>query len=248
MMSDHRNEEEIQTIVRKGMSDNDRFYRRLFKLYQMIGFRHLFYDAREALFLVLSVLLFMPLVAVLFAFMQEASATQTLPTFSLLFMGTPFYFYAHMLLFVALKMEQPGVEVEQATRFSLVQLIALRTLVIAIFSLIGIILFVVFANELGVHIPVLQGLAIASSGLFLFASIYLTLMTTNQKKWLWHWGFPILWIAMTVGLYLLPGVPLEGIIQLVPTGVYTVLAITSFYYFYSQIQELFDDTKQKGEA
>lgn len=53
---------------------------------------------------------------------------------------------------------------------------------------------------------------------------------------------------MTVGLYLLPGVPLEGIIQLVPTGVYTVLAIASFYYFYSQIQELFDDTKQKGEV
>ncbi|GAJ97882.1 hypothetical protein [Geomicrobium sp. JCM 19055] len=141
MTNEHRNEQEIQTIVRKGMSDNDRFYRRLFKLYRMIGFRHLFYDGREAMFLVLSVLLFMPLVAVLFALMQEASATYTVPTLSLLFMGTPFYFYAHMLLFVVLKMEQPGIEVEQATHFNLVQLTALRTLVIAVSSLIGITFF-----------------------------------------------------------------------------------------------------------
>ncbi|WP_054705970.1 hypothetical protein [Bacillus sp. JCM 19041] len=236
---------EIERIVKAGMVEQAPFYKRIWRLYRRLGFRYLFYDRRELLLMVVMLLVGMPTLGFFIAEWVDSSPRNFGPL-GVLFTISPGNFILYVSAFVLFRINQAGAAVEFTTRYNMYQLSALRFLLFSVVALISMAVLIVCLAVQGAIISIVHAVLVSFSSLFLFAFLYLAILTRLKPSWVQRWGFVLFWIiGNTVFLYT-PFIPSEQLIGSIPIVVYVVILFACIYGFYEQTKRLFDLTKRKG--
>ncbi|NGZ74018.1 hypothetical protein [Saccharibacillus alkalitolerans] len=222
---DYPDEREIRlhvaSIVEKALPVRPSFPAYIGGMYRQLGFRHLFRDLTEIVFVLLlglGILVFMAL------FMLENANADSLYAF--IFIVSPLLYLAVSLIFFADLRRRDTYQVEMACRYNVYQLASLRMLTFSAVCLVLNAGFVCWIALTSGQVDLLRGLLLSASSLFAFAAAFLYGMLRGRTAagryatvGLWPLLNAGLWIAEPHGYrVLLSGVPIYAYLGLLLLG------------------------------
>ncbi|MCM3759951.1 hypothetical protein M3212_04010 [Alkalihalobacillus oceani] len=224
---------EIQTIVAAGLEEKDSFYKHLLKLYQQVGFKHLFHNRTELLFLFFTAIALLAFVAI----SGQSSMLQTDgQLYSFLFITSPLLYILSCLLSFLRVYEHQTYEVEMVCKWSFYDLTAFKMLMFSFVSLLGnAVIIGIVAPFTGIN-P-LFALLISAVALFLFSSFSLYVVYFLRSR-LTKYGFAAGWVVMNL---LLAGYSAEFyqlFLSRVPVVIYLLLCVASAGMYVASLKKM----------
>lgn len=222
---------QINLILDKGLEKEEHFYSYIKNMYKQIGFKNLFHDKAELIFigvLLLSILL----LGILGIKRNTMMSKEIIYTF--IFIISPLYYLiTNIFSFMNMK-ENNTYEIEMVCKYNLYQVSALRMLV---FSVISIFLSVIFILGLYNKIDILRGIMISITSIFLFSSLLLYSMVKLKSK-IGRYLVIGFWIIGNLILLRLSFNQYFEFLQTMPMVVYVLVAVTSLFIYMKNIQIL----------
>ena len=231
MPDDLEIQNQINLILDKGLKKEEHFYSYIKNMYKKIGFRNLFHDKAELIFigvLLLSILLFGILG------IKRSSMISKERIYIFIFIISPLYYLiTNIFSFMNMK-ENNTYEIEMVCKYNLYQVSALRMLV---FSVISIFLSVIFILGLYNKIDILRGIMISITSIFLFSSLLLYSMV-KLKSEIGRYLVIGFWIIGNLILLRLSFNQYFEFLQTMPMVVYVLVSVTSLFIYMKNIQIL----------
>lgn len=169
---------QIELIISKGVTKPKSFPKYLREMYQQLGFRYLFRDATELIFVVLlavSVFLFG-------AFQAIENEMQVSKMYSFIFILSPILYILIATLFLVNVSRKSTFEVEMTCKYHVFQLAAFRMLVFSIVSVLINICLIIFLSMIIHTFKLFEALLISISSLSVFATIYLYVLQKFKSR------------------------------------------------------------------
>ena len=202
------------------------------EMYRQIGFRHLFRDLTEIVFVLLlgiGVWIF----TALFAMEQQ----NTELAYAFIFTVSPLLYLAVSVLFFAELRRRDTYAVEMSCRYNVYQLASLRMLAFAAVCLMLNGLLVGWVSAAYGSVDALRGLLLSASSLMLFAAAFLYGMLRVRST-----ASRYLWIALWPALNLIAAIAAPHVYRVllmqVPLYVYALLFIVGAWVYFRQIRQM----------
>lgn len=222
---------EVNFILDKGLEKEEYFYSYIKNMYKKIGFRNLFHDKVELIFigvLLLSILL----LGILEIKRNSMISKERVYTF--IFIISPLYYLiTNIFSFMNMK-ENNTYEIEMVCKYNLYQVSALRMLV---FSVISIFLSLIVILGLYNKIDILRGIMISITSIFLFSSLLLYSMV-KLKYEIGRYLVIGFWITGNLILFRLSSNQYFEFLQTIPMVVYILVAVSALVIYIKNIQIL----------
>ena len=208
-------------------------------MYQKIGFRNLFHDLAEVTFI--GVLLLSILVYGAISIRNNYLISEE-RIYTYIFIISPLYYLiTNVFSFINMK-ENNTFETEMVCKYNLYQVSALRMMV---FSMISIILSIMFILGLYHKINMLKGIMISLSSIFLFSAMLLCSMLKIRSpiiKYMVIGG----WLIVNGLLFRLSSNHYFVFLETIPTMVYLIVTILSAWIYIKNIKILSNYKKVVG--
>lgn len=223
---------QIQSIIEKGLQKPQSFSVFLKEMYRHIGWRHLFRDVTEILYL--TAIMISLLVFVIYGFDRNAMDAQL---YSFIFIFSPiFYFVIASIVLVHARMK-PAFELEMTFKYHVFQLATFRMLVFSIVGLgVNIVLITLMAIMFS-SVPFMEALMLSLCSLSIFASIHLYLMQKRKGK-LISYAWLLAWVIGQSTLVMFDGTAYSLFLSQVPVYVYAILIGLSIYFYIQNLKKL----------
>lgn len=233
---DYPNEAEtrfqIRKIVQTALPERLSFPVYVTEMYRQVGFRHLFRDLTEIVFVLLlgiGVWIF----AALFAMEQQSEEL----AYGFIFMVSPLLYLAIAALFFAELRSKDTYAVEMACRYNVYQLASLRMLAFAAVCLVLNAALVCWLSIAYGSVDALRGLLLSASSLMLFAAAFLYGMLRGRSA-ATRYGWVALWPALNLILWIAAPRIYGVLLMKLPLYVYTVLIALGVWLYFRQIRRL----------
>lgn len=237
MPDDFEVKNQINIILDNGLESKQSFYLYIKDMYQKIGFENLFHDLSELVFigmLFISILGF----GIITTKRNQFITIEQIYTF--IFVISPlFYLSTNLFSFINMK-ENNTYETEMICKYNLYQVSALRMLV---FSIVSILLNIIFILALYNQINILRGIMISITSIFVFSAGILYSMVKMKSciaRYLviggWIIGNGVL-IRISENHYL-------KLLENIPIAVYVIVTVIAVFIYIKNIQILSNYKKQ----
>lgn len=233
---DYPNESEmrlhIASIVDEALPVTPSFSSEVGKMYRQLGFRHLFRDLTEIVFVLvlgLGILVFMALFVL--------SNANTDGIYAFIFIVSPLLYLAIAIIFFADLRRRDTYQVEMSCRYNVYQLASLRMLTFAAVSLVVNIGFVCWIAISSQQVELLRGVLLSVSSLFLFAAAFLYGQLRGRTA-VRRYGLIALWPLLNVGLWIVEPHGYLSLLSGIPLYAYAVLIVLGAAVYVSQTRRL----------
>lgn len=223
---------QIASIVDEALPVTPSFSSEVGKMYRQLGFRHLFRDLTEIVFVLvlgLGILVFMAL------FVLENANTDGVYAF--IFIVSPLLYLAVAIIFFADLRRRDTYQVEMSCRYNVYQLASLRMLTFAAVSLVVNIGFVCWIAIASQQVDLLRGVLLSVSSLFLFAAAFLYGQLRGRTA-LSRYGLIALWPLLNVGLWIAEPHGYLSLLSGIPLYAYAMLIVLGAAVYVSQARRL----------
>ena len=222
---------QINLILDKGLENKKSFYLYMKEMYRSIGFRNLFHDLSELIFigvLLISILVF-GIISIRHHYMISKEKIYTF-----IFIISPLYYLLTNVFSLINVKENNTYDIEMICKYNLYQVSALRMLV---FSLISILLSMAFVLGLHNQINLLRGIMISITSIFLFSALFLYSIT-KIKYYAARYIVIVGWIIGNGALLRLRSNQYFEFLQSLPLVVYALVSIISILIYLKNIRIL----------
>lgn len=219
---------QINLILDKGLENKKSFYLYIKEMYQSIGFKNLFHDLSELIFigvLLISIVAF-GIISIRNNYMLPKEKIYTF-----IFIISPLYYLLTNVFSLINIKENNTYDIEMTCKYNLYQIAALRMLV---FSFISILLSTVFVLGLHNQINLIRGIMVSITSIFLFSSLFLYSMT-KIKYYSARYIVIIGWIIGNGVLLRLNSNQYFEFLQSIPLVVYVLATIISAFIYIKNI-------------
>ena len=231
MPNDLEIKNEVNFILDKVLEKEENFYSYIKNMYKKIGFRNLFHDKAELIFIGV-LLLSIFLLEILEIKRNSMISKERVYTF--IFIISPLYYLiTNIFSFINMK-DNNTYEMEMVCKYNLYQVSALRMLV---FSIISIFLSLTVILGLYNKIDILRGLMISITSIFLFSSLFLY-STVKLKSEIATYLVIGFWIIANLILFRLSSNEYFEFLQTMPMVVYILVAVSALFIYIKNIQIL----------
>lgn len=232
-------ENEIQTIIDKGIIAKESFYSYLKNMYKQIGFRYLFQDITEIIFVILlclSVLIYM-----IIGF-KNHSSIDSKRIYCFIFIFSPIlYFIISLLSFINIK-QKNTYEVEMTCKYNIYQRAAFRMLTYSIISIMTNTILVYIIAITYKQISFLTAFMTSVTSLFLFSSAFLY-SVINIKLKITKYLMVIGWVVINLALLTFSTELYNILLSKIPIYLYISLTLVGMCIYIRNIKNLI---KYKG--
>ncbi len=177
MPDDERMEMEIKKIVAQGLRRQPSFWVSLQTIVQQIGFRQLFSDRSEQVYLWMMALM----VGVIFFVKPDLAVEQVADVYAFLFLVSPVLFFVFSVYTYANKITNGTYEVEMTCKYDVYQMIAFRMLAFSIVTIVMNAAMIAGFVALYENVAFLRALVISTTGLFVFSVFFLFVMWKRRS-------------------------------------------------------------------
>lgn len=222
----------IDQIVQLALPKRLSFPAYVTEMYRQVGFRHLFRDLTEIVFVLLlgiGVWVF----TALFAIEQRNVEL----TYGFIFMASPLLYLAVSVLFFAELRRRDTYAVEMACRYNVYQLASLRMLAFAAVCLVLNAALVCWVSIAYGSVDTLRGLLLSASSLMLFAAALLYGMLRGRSPAA-RYGWVALWPGLNLLLWIAAPRVYGVLLMQLPLYVYAVLIALGGWLYFRQIRRL----------
>lgn len=231
MPDDFEIENQINSIVEKGIVEKESFYKHIKNMYQSIGFKNLFHDMSELIFigvLSLSILILMAINVTRNIYMDKEKI------YTFIFIISPlFYFITNVFSYINMK-ENNTYQIEMVCKYNVFQISSLRILVFSTTCILANIIMLIVISK---KILFLKGIMISITSLFLFSTVFLFFML-KIRNMIMKWVVITGWIVLNGTLYIMNVDIYNRIIMNTPTYVYAIVSASCIYLYLKNIKSL----------
>lgn len=176
MPEDKKIQSEINQILQRGMKPKESFLAFLKTIYHQVGFKHLFADRLELLFILFTC-------SALFVLLFSSNGLSLIneqEIYSLIFLVSPTLFIVFALYTYSTKILNHTYDVEMACKFNVYHIIAFRMLTFSVVSILINVMTILMISVKFEDIGFLRAMMISTTALFLFSVFFLYAMMKRQ--------------------------------------------------------------------
>lgn len=231
-LDDERVDREVQMIISRGMKPRQSFFSFMWDLQKELGFRYLFANPRDGVFLILSVT-----AVLLFLTTALSEGTDQNHVYGALFLISPLLFMALSLYDLFHKRQSAVFEVEMTAKYTLYQVSAFRMLHFSVLSILMNVAIIAFLVWNGHSFEFLRAFMISMTALFIFSIVFLMIFTRGRSV------LAVLkagggWVGVNILLGLIDQQAYTRFLMTIPVVVYAVVlavSIICFIYYLSKL-------------
>ena len=231
MPSDLEIKKQVNLILDKGLENKKSFYLYMKEMYKNIGFKNLFHDSSELIFIGL---LFISIVVFVMLSIRNDYMISKEKIYMFIFIISPLYYLLTNVFSLINVKENNTYDIEMICKYNLYQVAALRMLV---FSVISILSSMVFVLGLYNQINLFRGIMISITSIFLFSALFLYSIT-KIKYYAARYIVIVGWIIGNGALLRLSSNQYFEILQSLPLVVYALVTIISAFIYFKNIKIL----------
>ncbi|MFO7264153.1 MAG: hypothetical protein C0P68_008485 [Bacillota bacterium] len=229
---EHTIQREIETIVARGILPKETFAGYLKKMVLQVGFKYLFRDMTEILFvivLLLSVYLYISIQAL------TGTPVKQSQIYSYIFIFSPLFYFIIALLFFVFKERQSTYEVEMTCKYNIYQLAAFRMLLFSLLSIAADTLWIgcMAIVDKQIHFPTAWMISVTS--LFLFSASFMYAFVRLRTHW---YKLVSGWLVINLMLAGFHGDFYHMLLKKVPIYVYVALTLICLWWYLQNIKKL----------
>lgn len=229
--SDFEIENQINSIVEKGIKEKESFYSHIKNMYKVIGFKNLFHDVSELTFVGI---LFISILGLFINNIMRDSYLSVEGVYAFIFMISPLLYFSTVIFSYISMKENNTYQVEMVCKYNILQISSLRMLVFSIICiLVNTIVIMVIHNK----IIFIKGIMISISSLFIFSTLVLYALL-NIKKIVMKYVVVFGWIALNGLFYIMDISMYNQVLSSIPTYIYGLVSIGSIYLYIKNIKKL----------
>lgn len=225
MPNDLEIKKQVNLILDKGLENKKSFYLYMKEMYKNIGFKNLFHDSSELIFIGV---LFISIVVSRIISIRSDYMISKEKIYMLIFIISPLYYLLTNVFSLINVNENNTYDIEMICKYNLYQVAALRMLV---FSVISILSSMVFVLGLYNQINLLRGIMISITSIFLFS-------ITKIKYYAARYIVIVGWIIGNGALLRLSSNQYFEFLQSLPLVVYALVTIISAFIYFKNIRIL----------
>lgn len=234
-------DQEIKTIVSKGVFQPEPFYKLLHNMYQQIGFRYLLKDKKE---IGVAAALMIIVMFVVIEMGQERPSSAS-GYYGVIMVISPILYGILSLVPFLTSRFQSTFEVEMTCKYNLYQLAAFRMLVFSVFCfLVNSVWVLLMAVEFSA-IQFVQGLMISTTSLLLFSLLFLYVLA-SMETFFTKVIVMVGWGGINVLLMVLDSVYYHKLLVAVPWYLYGFIIAVTAYLYVKKLKDLMLQHKRKG--
>lgn len=231
MPKDLEIKDQINYIVEKGVKKKESFYSHIRNMYKSIGFKNLFHDLSELIFIGLLCIAILTILVISVwnnMYLKEESI------YAFIFIISPlFYLITSVFSFINMR-ENNTYEIEMVCKYNVYQISSLRMLVFSsIATLINMVIILIIHSK----IEIIKGFMISITSLFLFSIIFLYSMT-KIKKIRMKYMVIFVWVILNIVLSVLDINKYNNILSNIPMSVYIIVSIGCICLYVKKIRYL----------
>ncbi|WP_141430815.1 hypothetical protein [Bacillus sp. 03113] len=236
--------EQINKIVIIGMPAKDSFYSYLKRMYQHVGFKHLFSGMTEIIY---AILLFLFVLLSISYTAGDYFSVHDGRIYSFIFIVSPIL-YLLICLFCYWKLKQTNTyEIEMTCKYNIFQLAAFRMLAFSIICLGVNMIFVSVIVSAYEQINFLLAFMISVTSLFLFSGLFLFFIMKMHAR-LMKVLYPAGWLLVNIILSIYSKEIYHLWIKNLPIYVYIVLSLFCIWLYLRNLQKLITFRRVEGVA
>ncbi|MED4452532.1 hypothetical protein [Metabacillus fastidiosus] len=233
--------EQIHSIISAGLPVQHSFYSHLKTMYKNIGFKYIFYDFTEIIYILFSAVFIFLFTALN---IKELLNNEAGSVYTLIFISSPLLFLAINFLSFIKSKQNNMLDIEMTCKYNFHQLAAFKMLIFSIICLAVNTLFLSVITAVYTQIHFLLAFVISSSSLFLFSALFLYFMMGIQSK-LFHYLFSILWVAGNLILFIYSNEFYQSLLSNIPIYVYIIVIFTSIGFYLKNIKKLMTSKRSR---
>ncbi|MBM7702798.1 hypothetical protein [Metabacillus iocasae] len=232
---------QIREIVAKGVKKPTSFPAHLNEMYKQLGFRYLFHDATDVLFV-----FFIGLSVLGLGWFYTADQLYSInQLYSLLFVSSPLLYLLMAVFFLVRASERRTFEVEMTCKYHVFQLAAFRMLVFGLGAIVCNGAVVVILSLVYESLHVLEALCMSMSSLSLFATSFLYVSQKVRKKW-GSYGFIGAWLLINVTAAVYSIEVYLVILRHIPIYGYVIVFALCTYAYFLRLKKMMSYQQVKG--
>ncbi|MBY6037275.1 hypothetical protein KUV80_11445 [Fictibacillus nanhaiensis] len=229
---EHQVDHHIHSIVSAGLSKPKTFIQFLNEMYQQLGFRYLFRDATELIFVVC-----LALGVLIYGLFSLDSSVKTEDIYSFIFTLSPVLYFTVASLFLVNALTNDTFAVEMTCKYHVFQLAAFRMLMFSVISLIlnSFLILVVFILLQSINL--LEAMILSFSSLSVFSVLYLYVLQHVKGRYSTY--------AVMAGWLLVNFLPAffkqdvySAFLSHVPLYVYVTVCAASLALYFNRLKKL----------
>ncbi len=234
-------EQEIKTIVAKGMIVPEPFYKLLHNMYKQIGIRFLLRDTKEMA--VATTMMAILMVAIVVSGQERPNSTSSF--YGIIMLISPILYGLLSLLPFLISKFNGTFEVEMTCKYNLYQLAAFRMLIFSVFCFLLNTVWVLSMAVKFSSIQFVQAFMISTTSLLLFSLLFLYVLTvlyTMFTKIAAMTG----WMGINILLFIIDSAFYHQLLVVVPWYLYGIIICLTAYLYVKKLKELMLLHKRKG--
>lgn len=221
---------EIDYIVEEGIKSKKSFYMYMKEMYNQLGFRYIFKDITEIIFII-----FLALIScsyIIFNFNIEENDYYC-KIYLLIVIASPIlYLIISLWSFISSK-ERKTYELEMSCKYNLYQVSVFRMLVFSIISILFNVIFIYLIARINSNIDFLRGVMIGITSLFIFAVISLYMLFAIRSRYI----SILLWLSVNIIPSLIKPNIYTSILTTTPIYVYFVVTSICIYFYINKLKK-----------
>lgn len=234
---------EIEEIVNEGIEEKESFFKYLKRMKNTLGLNIIFIDKLELI--ILGVVLTLALTLIGYNF-DLSSVNRIKEFYGITFLFSPIIYLSMSLYGLVKSKENNMMEIEITCKYNIYQIATFR---IFVFSIIGALInvFVIgLISLLGKNIGFVRLSIISISGVFLFSSIMLFIIT--KAKWkLGKYIYIVLWIGINLWISFFSNKIGNLIFLNMPIWIHFFIAIGAIVIYIKNLKNLINLRRDKGD-
>lgn len=232
---------DIGQIVECGVKTKKSFFKYLKDMVKEIGFKNIFHDKNEVIFITLLVI-----ATITFAMVNiSANNADIASIYRFIFIISP-VLYIVILLFSFFNTKQKGTfELEMICKYNLYQMLALRMFMFSIISTIinTIIILVVFIWR--ENIEILRAVCISITGLFLFSSIFIYIAVLTKKS-ISKLLLVIGWVVINIVFYFMNNSIYNKFLIEMPVYIHLIVSLICMIFYIKNLNRFINFRSERG--
>lgn len=231
---------DIQEIVDLGVSPKKSFFNFLIDIYKELGFRNIFHDKNELIFIILIGIVIMGLS------LSNIAENNIKDIYKATFITSPIiYIFTSVFSFYNSK-EKGAFEIEMTCKYNLYQMIAIRMFIFSVLTAVMntfIILFLAFFYK---YIDIFRLICISIIGLFLFSSVSIYLLITFKNRFLKYLSIGG-WMILNILFSSKNGSAYNDFLLKAPLYMHFIITTVCGFLYINNLNKFINFRREKGE-
>lgn len=231
---------DMEKIINSGVRRKTSFLKYLRDAYKELGFRNIFHDKNELIFIVMITLVILWLSLVSFI------DSNVVESYKLIFVTSPIlYLVASVFSFYNSK-EKGAFEIEMVCKYNLYQLSAIRMFIFSILTAVLNTLMILAGSLVNKDINIIRLICISITGLFLFSTIFLYSLITFKSRVI-KMSVIAGWILVNLFFSSFNSGIYNEFLTKVPIYIHIVITVVCIALYIKNLNKLINFRRKKGE-